>query len=173
MTSALLGDPASISALGASLRRIAVRLTADTAGVESAATDAGEGWRGPRAVHLRRRVDTATEQSRVVASVLDATGRTLQTAATDLSEAISRLREIEDAAAALGLEVREGSVTRGWGITGVADPATERGEHEQRERLQERLHQTVTALGQQRGRLARELARAEEVLHGAGTELRR
>ncbi|MDN5727078.1 MAG: 50S ribosomal protein L10, partial [Propionibacteriales bacterium] len=42
----------------------------------------------------------------------------LQTAATDLAAAISHLRELEDAATALGLEVREGAVTAGWGITG-------------------------------------------------------
>lgn len=172
MTTPLLGDPASMSALGASLRRAAAHLGGDGEDLSSALAQASPGWRGPRSVQLRRRTSTAAEQTTAVASALDEVGRSLQAAATDLSTAIARLRELEDAAAALGLEVREGAVTKGWGITGLADAATLRDEDERRERLQERVHQTVTTLGRHRARLATDLARARELLARACDELR-
>lgn len=173
MITPLLGDPASISALGASLRRTAVRLSADGEDLASALADATPGWRGPRSVQLRQRAATTAEQTNAVASALDEVGRSLQGAAADLSTAIASLRELEDAAAALGLEVREGAVTKGWGITGVADPAAVRVEDDRRERLQERVHQSVTTLGRHRARLTKDLARAHDLLARAGDELRR
>ncbi len=173
MTTALLGDPASMSALGARLRRTAAHLATDGEALSSALAEASPGWRGPRSVQLRRRTSTATEQVVAVAAALDEVGRSLQTAATELSTAIARLRELETAAAALGLEVREGAVTRGWGITGVADPAAQRDADEGRDRLQERVHQTVTTLGRHRARLAKDLDRAQELLARAADELRR
>lgn len=172
MTTPLLGDPASMSALGARLRRTAAHLTTDGEDLSSALAEVSPGWRGPRSVQLRRRTSIATEQAGLVASALDEVGRSLQTAATDLSTAIARLRELEAAAAALGLEVREGAVTRGWGITGVADAATLRDADDRRDRLQERVHQTVTTLGRHRARLVKDFARAQDLLARAADELR-
>lgn len=173
MTTPLLGDPASMSALGATLRRTAVHLTADAEDLAGALSDASAGWRGPRSVQLRRRASTAAEQTATTASALDEVGRSLQATATDLSTAIARLRELEDAAAAMGLQVREGAVTKGWGITGLADPAAVRDEDERRHRLQKQVHQTVTTLGRHRARLATDLTRAQDVLAGVSDELRR
>lgn len=172
MSSPLLGDPASISTLGASLRRTAVLLAADGERLTSDLDDATPGWGGPRSVALRRRAGTVATQTRSVASTLDDVGRALQTAATDLATAIGHLRELEDAAHALGLEVREGTVTRGWGITGVADPAALHDEDRQRVRLQERVHQAVTTLGRRRARLTEDLTRAAELLARSSGELR-
>ncbi len=172
MSSPLLGDPASMSALGASLRRTALTLLADGERVTAALEDAAAGWRGPRSVQMRRRAGTVATQTRSVATTLDDVGRSLQSAATDLAEAVSHLRELEDAASALGLEVREGTVTRGWGITGVADAATLHDEERQRERLQERVHQAVTTLGRRRARLAEDLARAADLLAQSSADLR-
>ncbi|WP_338748257.1 hypothetical protein [Janibacter alittae] len=173
MTTPLLGDPASMSALGASLRRTAGHLAADGEALAGAVTGATPGWPGPRSVRLRRRTSTTAEQTTAVASALDEVGRSLQTAATDLAAAIARLRELEDAAATMGLEVREGAVTRGWGITGVADAAAAREEDGRRHRLQEQVHQTITALGRHRARLAKDLARGQGLLARAADELRR
>lgn len=173
MITPLLGDPGSMSALGASLRRTAVRLSADSEDLERAADDATPGWSGPRATGLRQRVSTTAEETKAVAAALDDAGKALQAAATDLSTAIARLRELEDAAAAAGLELREGGVTKGWGITGVADAATVRDEDRERERLQERVHQAVSALGQKRSRLATELDRASTLLRASSAHLRR
>ena len=172
MSSPLLGDPASMSALGAALRRTALVLAADGERLAGGLEDAAPGWTGPRSVQLRRRAGTVATQTRSVASTLDQVGRSLQTAATELAEAVAHLRELEDAAAALGLEVREGMVTRGWGITGVADPAAVHDEDRQRERLQERVHLAVTTLGRRRARLAEELSRASDLLARSSADLR-
>lgn len=172
MSSPLLGDPASMSALGASLRRTAVLLAADGERLTTNLDDATPGWTGPRGTALRRRTGTVATQTRSVASTLDDVGRSLQAAATDLAVAVGHLRELEDAARALGLEVREGTVTKGWGITGVADPTALHDEDRQRERLQERVHQAVTTLGRRRARLAEDLTRAAELLAQSSAELR-
>lgn len=172
MTTPLLGDPASMSALGASLRRTAVRLGADGQALTTALADASPGWSGPRSVQVRRRAATVAEQTTAVADALDEVGRSLQSTATHLSAAIARLRELEDAAAAMGLEVREGAVTKGWGITGIADAVALRDEDERRARLQERIHQTVTVLGRHRARLASDLTRARDLMTRAGNDLR-
>lgn len=173
MTNALLGDPASMSALGASLRRTAVRLAEDAERLADASAQASPGWSGPRAAGLRRRVDTVTTHTDGVAAALDDVGRALQLAATDLATAIAQLRELEASASGLGLQVRDGSVTRGWGITGVADAGAVRAGDEQRQRLQVRVHQTVTTLGRQRARLAKDLDKASVLLTRAAAELRR
>lgn len=172
MSTPLLGDPASMSALGATLRRTAVQLAADGERVTSGVEDASTGWRGPRAVGLRRRTSTAAAQTGVVAHALDDVGRSLQAAASDLATAIAHLRELEEAASAQGLELREGAVTKGWGITGVADATALHAEDRERQRLQERVHQAVTTLGRRRARLAEDLARASVVLRQASDELR-
>lgn len=160
MSSPLLGDPASMSALGATLRRTALALAADGERLTSGLEAAAPGWTGPRSVHLRRRAGTVATQTRSVAATLDQVGRSLQTAATELAQ-------VPD-----GLEVREGMVTRGWGITGVADPATVHDEDRQRERLQERVHLAVTTLGRRRARLADELSRASDLLARSSADLR-
>lgn len=172
MSTPLLGDPASMSALGATLRRTAVRLFADGEGLTADLEDASPGWRGPRAIELRRRTATAAEQTGAIAAALDDIGRALQAAATDLASAIAHLRELEDAATAVGLEVREGAVTRGWGITGIADAVVLHDEDRQRERLQERVHQAVTTLGRRRARLTGDLTHASELLTRASAHLR-
>lgn len=172
MTTPLLGDPASMSALGASLRRTAVRLAVDGERLDTALADASTSWSGPRAVRQRRRAGTAAEQAAAIAAALDDVGRSLQTAATELAAAVAHLRELEDEAAALGLDVQEGTVTKGWGITGVADAAVVHEEDRRRERLQERVHQAVTTLGRHRARLGSDLTRASGLLRQASAELR-
>lgn len=172
MSTPLLGDPASMSALGASLRRAAVLLSADGERLTAAVDDASPGWRGPRALELRRRATTTAEQAREVAVALDGAGRALQVASTDLAAAIAHLRELEETASARGLEVRDGTVSKGWGITGVADPGALHDEDLERVRLQERVHQAVTTLGRRRARLSSELTRASSLLARASDELR-
>lgn len=172
MSTTLLGDPASMSALGAALRRHAVQLAADGERLSSGLDAASPGWRGPRATGTRRRASTVAAQTRTIAASLDEVGRALQEAATDLAATIAHLRELEDAASALGLEVREGAVTKGWGITGVADAAAVHDEDRCRQRLQERVHQAVTTLGRRRAHLGEELARAADLLAQSSAELR-
>lgn len=172
MTGPLLGDPGSMSALAASLRLTAVQLAADGERLAAALAEASPGWRGPRSVLLRRRLESTAAQARAMAAALDGAGRSLQAAATDLAASIAHLRALEEEARAAGLEVRDGTVSRGWGITGVADAGSAREAEVRRERLQERLHQAVTTLGRQRAVLARDLTHAEDLLSRSAGVLR-
>lgn len=172
MTSPLLGDPSSMSALASTLRRTAVQLAADGEDLATALADASPGWRGPRSVLLRQRLESAATQASAIASALDEAGRSLQTAATELASSIAHLRELEEAAREAGLEVRAGTVSRGWGITGVADPGSVQEAERRRERLQERLHQAATTLGRRRAALARDLTHATDLLSRSAGLLR-
>ena len=173
MTTPLLGDPASISALAATLRRTAVRVAADRERVGAARDDAAAGWSGVRSTHVRHRIDLAVSQAAVIAAALDEVGHGLHTAATELAATIADLRTLEDEAAAAGLEVRDGTVTKGWGITGVADSDAVEDSARLREHLQERLHTAVTALGRHRARSSAECVRAARLLNDAAAKLRR
>lgn len=172
MTTPLLGDPASLSALAGSLRRTAVALAADGEDLTSALDEAAAGWSGPRAVQVRRRIETTATQTARIASALDEVGRSLQSAATDLAGAIAHLRELADIAAAAGLAVRDGTVTQGWGITGLAHAGAVHDEDRQRERLQERIHVAVTTLGRHRARSTADCVQATQLLCEASTTLR-
>ncbi len=173
MTTPLLGDPASVSALAGALRRTAVQLAADGERLTGALDDVAPGWSGSRSVQVRRRADVTAVQAVRMAAALDEAGRALQTAATDLAASIAHLRALEEAADAAGLEMRDGTVTKGWGITGVADAGAVHDENHARERLQERVHSAVTTLGRQRSRSAADCAHATQLLREAATALRR
>ena len=121
MSHPLLGDPGSLSALASSLRSRAVQLHADAEALRAALADAAPGWRGPSALERRRRAERLAEATATTADAMDACGRTLHSTATELAEAIARLRALEEEAGAAGLDVRDGTVERSWGITGVAD----------------------------------------------------
>lgn len=167
MTTPLLGDPASLSALAGSLRRTAAQLAADADDLDSALADAARGCSSPRSMSLRRSVEAAASQTGRIAAALDEVGGSLQTAATDLAAAIAHLRELEEAARTAGLEVRDGSVTGGWGIAGLADAGAALDGDRLRERLQERIHGAVTTLGRQRARSTADCVRARRLLQEA------
>ena len=180
MTTPLLGDPASLSALAGALRRTAAQLAADAADLTAAL--AKPGWDapvsgspsapGPLSRPARRGIEAVAAQGERIAAALDDAGGSLQSAATDLAAAIAPLRELERAALAAGLAVRDGSVTGGWGITGPADPGSGQSGAQPRERLQERLHGAVTTLGRQRARSAADCVRAAHLLQEAAAALR-
>lgn len=172
MTHPLLGDPASMSALASTLRRTAVRLRADVEDLERAAADAAPGWTGPTAVATRRRVDVLAGASAEVATALEDSGSRLQLAATELAASIARLRTLEEEARDAGLEVRDGTVGRPWGITGLADRRAEEDGDRMRQSLQERVHQTVTTMSRHRTRLSAECEQARHALTAASDALR-
>ncbi|MGO4243628.1 WXG100 family type VII secretion target, partial [Janibacter sp. RAF20_2_2] len=78
MNHPLLGDPASVSALGATLRRTALELTAHADRVRATLDDASPGWTGPRAVATRQRVDRVAASAAASAATLDECARSLQ-----------------------------------------------------------------------------------------------
>lgn len=172
MTHPLLGDPASMSALAATLRRTAVQLRADVEAVERTAADAAPGWTGPRSVATRRRIDALRAAGAQVAAALEDCGSRMQLAATELAASIARLRALEEEARAAGLEVQDGTVGRPWGITGEADARAEEDGDRLRRSLQERVHQTVTTMSRHRTRLAAECEQARHALAATAAALR-
>ena len=73
------------------------------------------------------------------AAQLDTLGRVLQDHATDLADLVARARAVEERARAAGLDVRDGRVEVGWGVTGTADAQADLARHEAREALQAEL----------------------------------
>lgn len=172
MNHPLLGDPASISALAAALRRTSLTLRADTQHLDAALADAAPGWAGPGAARVRSRVHDLVSATEAVAAALDGCSHALQVAAADLATSLAELRRIEEEAAGAGLAVRDGTVERSWGITGLADAGTESDGDRLRRRLQERVHRTVTTMGRHRTRLVSECERSSRLLAGAAAALR-
>lgn len=170
--SVLWGDPASVSALAATLRRVASRLEGGGRSVQERLRDDAPEWTGVPAGEIRHDVDAVLTESARVAEVLDSIGRRLQSGATDLAATIAGLRRLEDDAAALGLQVRDGTVRERWGIIGVADPAAARADDENRRHVQERLHIGLADLGRRRAALARDCATASRTLQECTVALR-
>ncbi|EKA60345.1 hypothetical protein B277_13194, partial [Janibacter hoylei PVAS-1] len=102
----------------------------------------------------------------------DECARSLQQSAAELAATTAGLRALEEEAAAAGLQVRDGTVHRAWGITGVADAGGEAAGADRREELQGRVHQLVSGLGSDRARLAADCRRAAHELALAAAALR-
>lgn len=167
-----LGDPTSLSALAATLRRSSLALRADGERIRQALDDASPGWSGPTGTRTRRRIDLVTTSLEDVARALDDSAHALQTSATRLAEVIAGIRSVEEEAERYGLVVRDGTVERAWGITGVADPSGHVDAERARESLQESLLRLVTALGRHRSRLAADVELATHRLADTSALLR-
>lgn len=168
--SPLVGDPASVSALAATLRSSAARLSSEAGAVRSSLADAeaGPGWTGPTALGQRQRARAVADALDGTARALDECSEVLQRAAAELAARVAELRSIHEEAERLGLRVRDGMVTRGWGITGVADATEVSATDDARARLDARLHATASALGRQRSRLAHDCTDARRTLEAIG-----
>lgn len=178
MTSTVIGDPASCSQLGGTLRRLATRLrTAGRAAHDAFDQDsfeAGEGAR-PRAalVPARRRVDLLDAAAAAAAREADGIGSALQAHASDLAEAIAQRRLLIDRAEAAGLRVADGELVPAWGVSGLADGTTSARQEAQREQLQAQLDAVAAMVGQRRQRLATTLRESHGVLAAHAEALRR
>lgn len=168
-TRVLLGDPASVSALAATLRSAAVTLAAEAERVGQARAELEHApVRVP--VDRRRRAEGVQQTLQATSRVLTESASALQRAAADLAEQVAALQRLEDEAARHGLQVRDGTVSPAWGITGTVDERTDPQSQEQvREQLERRLHACVSTIGRCRSRLTRECAQARRTL----TEIRR
>jgi len=133
------GDPASLSACARTARAVAARLTERGAGVSAASATLAEGWLGRGSATTRRRLDDLGAATTTTADELDRVGAVLQDHATDLADLVARARGIEERARAAGLEVRDGRVAIGWGVTGPADALADRSRDEVRTGLQAEL----------------------------------
>ena len=120
------GDPASLSACAGTARSVAERLGGDATGVRTASALLGEGWTGRTSAVTRRRAAELASATDATATELDRVGRVLQDHATDLADLVARGRVLTERAGAAGLEVRDGTVELGWGVTGPADAEADR-----------------------------------------------
>ena len=133
------GDPASLSACAAVARSVAEQLGGRATGVRTASGLLGEGWTGRTSAATRRRAADLAVATEACAAQLDTLGRVLQDHATDLADLVARARAVEEKARAAGLDVRDGRVEVGWGVSGTADAQHDLAKQEAREVLQAEL----------------------------------
>ncbi|HYN65672.1 MAG TPA: hypothetical protein VES93_02210 [Ornithinibacter sp.] len=133
------GDPASLSACAGTVRAVAQRLGERAAGVRTASERLGEGWTGRASATTRRRTTLLASTADDGAAQLDHVGRVLQDHATDLADLVARARALEERVRASGLELRDGRVEVGWGVTGTADARADLAREEAREAVQREL----------------------------------
>lgn len=132
------GDPASLSACGGTSRTVADRLAHHAAELRAAAELLREGWTGAASAATRRRTAGVADTTDAAAAELDRVGRVLQDHATDLADLVGRARLLEERAGSAGLDVRDGRVVAGWGVS-TADAAAERARDDTRATLQAEL----------------------------------
>ena len=107
--------------------------------MRTASEQLGEGWAGRTSAATRRRAADLAAATEAAAAQLDRVGRVLQDHATDLADLVARARALEERARAAGLEVRDGRVEIGWGVTGAADAEADRARAATRAALQAEL----------------------------------
>jgi hypothetical protein len=139
VVSVVPGDPASLSACAGTARSVAERLAGHATGVRTASDELGKGWVGRTSAATRRRTADLATATDAAAGQLDRVGRVLQDHATDLADLVARARALEERARAAGLEVRDGRVEIGWGVTGAADADADRSRAATRAALQAEL----------------------------------
>ena len=172
---AVVGDPASCSRLGGSLRRIAAGLRKSGAGLhrELEADPASAERPSPVLQRSRRRAATVDRTTSDAARVLDEVGTALQGHAADLAETIAASRDLAARAEAAGLHVTDDRVGAAWGVAGVADAEASAARDDRRDALQRELDQLVTVLAHRRARLGATLRTATTTLAHHAEELRR
>jgi transcription initiation factor TFIIIB Brf1 subunit/transcription initiation factor TFIIB len=144
----VLGDPASVSALAAVLRRTAGDIERALAGTTEGGTQSRRHAARLRA--LRGRGETVTAS-------MERTGHRLAEHAADLADALGLARRLVDRAASLGLRVDGSDVIRPRGVHGLADAATEEIRTEALARLQRVLDTVLIDLDTRRRELRADL----------------
>lgn len=137
----VLGDAASIAALGAALHRAAadVRHALDDLPPERLAVRRDRG----RLAVLHARAVPVHES-------MDRTGARLTEHASELADAIGLARRLVDRASEAGLHVDGPTVSRRQGVHGLADPQREAGREETLRRLQRVLDAILMDLDTER-----------------------
>lgn len=119
------GDPASLSACASTARSVGHGLAGQASRVRATSRELAQGWTGRTSAGVRQRASGLADATDAAASELDRMGRVLQDHASDLADLVARGRRIEEQAREAGLEVRDGRVELGWGVTGTADVAAD------------------------------------------------
>jgi type II secretory pathway component HofQ len=142
------GDPASLSACAATVRRVADGLAEHGDSLGAAVAELADGWGGREASRTRRRGDVVAAAAGTTAGALDQVSVVLQDHATDLADLLARARSLEGRAAAAGLELRDGRVVPTLGVAGEADA----GEVREREAVAAAVQEEVDAVAARHAR---------------------
>ena len=173
--STVLGDPASCSRLGGTLRQLATRLRTSGRAVHEA-FDGEDALDSPGAgtVRERRRLDRLDAATAAAAREVDRLGSALQAHAADLAEAVADSRRIVLRAEQAGLRVGPtGEVATAWGVSGVADGHADAQQREALVRTQRELDGVAGLVAQRRQRLVVALRESQDVLATHAEALRR
>ncbi|KAB7741842.1 hypothetical protein GA707_16635 [Nostocoides sp. F2B08] len=158
----VLGDPASLAALGSALQRAAAELRELLGALEGesrphtgsgSTRDTTARLHGTRLRELRVRGDALT-------AAMDLAGRRVTEHASELGDALALARRIGERARATGLVVDGGTVIGPAGVRGVADAGAERERRESAARLQRVLDTVLLDLDTARRALRRDLEEA-------------
>jgi hypothetical protein len=151
----VLGDPASLAALGSALQRAAADLGVllGELTLSGSPRDTTTRLHATRLRELRARGDAAT-------GAMELAGRRVTDHASELADALALARRIGERARESGLVVDAGSVSRTAGVRGVADAAAERDRAAAAARLQRVLDAVLLDLDTARRGLRRDLATA-------------
>jgi hypothetical protein len=167
----LTGDPASISQVGSSLRRLAEQLRRDERRLR-AALPADQPRGGAALVRARRRSDQLAATIERTVTQLDRVGAALQDHAQDLGEGVAVARTVGHRAESAGLTHRRGTVAPQWGVAGVADEGAASDQARARDDLQRELDTASTILSRRRHRLVQLLQESTEALGREADSLR-
>lgn len=147
-TEPVLGDPASLGALGSALRRAAADLEDSLAGLSA---------QGVASRRHAGRIKALHRDAGQVIAALHRTGSHLTAHSSELADTIGLARRLTDRAESFGLRVDGPVITENRGVRGVADPRTEQSRGEAVSRLQRVLDAILIDLDTARRRLREDL----------------
>lgn len=158
----VLGDPASLAALGSALQRAAAdlgTLLRELEGEPRPHTSSGAGRDTTSRLHTSR-LRELRARGESVTTAMEIVGRRVSEHASEVADALALARRISERALASGLVVDGGTVTRPAGVRGVADAGAERDRGEAAARLQRVLDTVLLDLDTARRMLRRDLDEA-------------
>lgn len=166
------GDPGSLSACGGLARRAAAGLGRDADLLRDAYAALGHGWTGLAARSTRASGGLVARTVADTAAELDRVGSLVQDHATTVATLATQVRDIEERAAAGGLEIRDGRLVPSWGISGEASQSRVTLRSQRRAELQARLDSTLAAQTRARATLRSALETSGGVLARLSAALR-
>ncbi|KGN28832.1 hypothetical protein N798_16975 [Knoellia flava TL1] len=166
------GDPASLSALGASATRASRELAAACEASGTAYASLKDVWGTSTSVRVRKEGRRALDALTVGGRHTEAVGAALQSYAVELSALQARARAVLDEASAAGITVEAGRARLAWGVTGEADAATTRGRADTVAKVQAELDAVAAQHRRRRDRFLAEVAASTTELEALARSLR-
>ena len=149
----VLGDPASLAALGSALQRAAAELRIILGELDADGADTPP---TTRRLHRTRLRELHNRGGHVV-EAMELAGRRVTEHASELADAVAMARRIGERAEEIGLVLDGGTLTRPAGVHGLADADAERTRAETAARLQRVLDTVLLDLDSARRALRRDL----------------